>query len=45
MNMEEFKEKLEFKKCKIDDFISIIDNNSFKNRTIYEISKSRGVYN
>ncbi|MHA1477892.1 MAG: hypothetical protein ACTSPU_06810 [Promethearchaeota archaeon] len=45
MNVEEFKEKLEFKKCKIDDFISIIDNNSFKNRTIYEISKSRGVYN
>ena len=45
MNMEEFKDKLEFKKCNIDDFISIIDNNRFKNRTVYEISKSRGVYN
>ena len=41
MNLEEFKEKLKFKKCNINDFILIIDNNKFKNRTVYEISKRR----
>jgi len=40
MNLEEFKEKLKFKKSSINDFISMIDNNKFKNRTVYEISKS-----
>ncbi len=45
MNLEEFKEKLKFKKCTLIDFISIIDNNKFKNRTVYEISKRRGGYN
>lgn len=44
MNLEEFKEKLNFTKCYITDFISMIDKNEFKNRTVYEISKSRGVY-
>ena len=42
MNLEGIKEKLKFKKCNINDFITIIDNNKFKNRTVYEISKSRG---
>ena len=42
MNLEELKEKLTFHKCNIDDFISIIDNNKFKNRTSYEITKNRG---
>jgi len=41
MNLEEFKEKLKFKKCRINDFISIIDNTKFENRTVYEISKDR----
>jgi len=45
MNLEEFKEKLKFKKCNINDFILLIDNNKFKNRTVYEISKSRGMFN
>ena len=45
MNFEEFKEKLKFKKCTINDFILIIDNNKFKNRIVYEISKSRGAFN
>ncbi|NVM17986.1 MAG: hypothetical protein HWN80_09735 [Candidatus Lokiarchaeota archaeon] len=45
MNLEEFKEKLNFKKCNITEFISIIDSNKFKNRTVYEITKSRGAYN
>ena len=45
MNLKEFKEKLKFKKCTINNFISIIDTYKFKNRTIYEISKSRGGYN
>lgn len=45
MSLEEFKEKLKFKKCTINDFILIIDNNRFENRTVYEVSKSRGVYN
>ena len=45
MNLEEFKGKLNFAKCNINDFILIIENNKFKNRTVYEISKSRGVYN
>ncbi len=40
MNLEEFKEKLKFKKSSINDFILMIDNNKFKNRTVYEISKS-----
>jgi hypothetical protein len=44
MNLEEFKEKLEFKKYNIDDFILIIEKNEFKNRTVYEIAKSRGAY-
>ncbi len=42
MNLEELKEKLKFKKCTITDFISIVDNNKFENRTVYEISKDRG---
>ncbi len=42
MNIEEFKEKLKFKKSNINDFILTIDNNTFKNRTVYEISKDRG---
>ncbi|MBY8988124.1 MAG: hypothetical protein KGD61_06685 [Candidatus Lokiarchaeota archaeon] len=45
MNLEQFKEKLKFNKCTIHDFILIIDNNRFRNRTVYEISKSRGAYN
>ena len=45
MNIEEFKDKLKFKKCNINDFILIIDNNKFMNRTVYEISKSRGMNN
>ena len=45
MNLEEFKEKLKFKKCNINDFLLIIDNNKFMNRTVYEISKSRGMNN
>jgi len=45
MNLDEFKEKLKFKKCNINDFILLIDNNKFKNRTVYEISKRRGVFN
>ena len=45
MNLEQFKEKLKFKKCTINDFILIIDNNNFKDRTVYEITKSRGAYN
>jgi len=45
MNLDEFKEKLKFKKCNINDFILLIDNNKFKNRTVYEISKSRGMFN
>ncbi len=40
MNLEEFKHKLKFKKSSINDFISMIDNNKFKNRTVYEISKN-----
>jgi len=39
MNLEEFKEKLKFKKCNSNDFILMLDNNKFKNRTVYEISK------
>ena len=45
MNLEEFKEKLKFKKCNINDFLLIIDNNKFMNRTVYEISKNRGMNN
>ena len=45
MNLDEFKEKLKFKKCNINDFFLLIDNNKFKNRTVYEISKSRGAFN
>jgi len=45
MNLEEFKEKLKFKKCNSNDFILIIDNDKFKNRTVYEISKRRGPSN
>ena len=45
MILGDLKGKLEFKKCNVDDFILIIDNNKFKNRTVYEITKSRGVYN
>jgi len=45
MNLVEFKKKLKFKKCNINDFILLIDNNKFKNRTVYEISKSRGMFN
>ena len=45
MNLEEFKENLKFKKCNIKDFILIIDNDKFKNRTVYEISKRRGPSN
>jgi len=45
MSLEKFKEKLNFIKCNINDFILLVDNNKFKNRTVYEISKSRGVYN
>ena len=44
MNLEEFKEKLNFTKCNITDFLLMIDNKKFKNRTVYEISKSRGVF-
>jgi hypothetical protein len=44
MTLEELKEILEFEKCNIDDFLLIIDNKIFKNRTLYEISKSRGMY-
>ena len=40
MNLKELKEKLKFKKSNINDFILMIDNNKFKNRTVYEISKS-----
>jgi len=45
MNLENFKEKLDFKKCNIDDFILIIEKNEFRNRTLYEITKKRGVHN
>ena len=45
MSLEELKEVLNFEKCNINNFLLIIDNNIFKNRTVYEISKSRGVYN
>jgi len=45
MNLEEFKEKLKFKKCNINDFLLIINNNKFMNRTVYEISKNRGMNN
>ena len=45
MNLEEFKEILKFKKCNINDFLLIIDNNKFMNRTVYEISKNRGMNN
>jgi len=45
MKLEQFKEKLIFKKCTINDFLLLIDNNNFKNRTVYEITKSRGAYN
>jgi hypothetical protein len=45
MNLEQFKEKLIFKKCAINDFLLLIDNNNFENRTVYEITKSRGAYN
>ncbi|MHA1478833.1 MAG: hypothetical protein ACTSPU_11595 [Promethearchaeota archaeon] len=41
INLEELKKNLKSKKCNITDFISIIDNNKFKNRTVYEISKDR----
>jgi len=44
MNLEEFKEKLKFKKCTINDFILMIDNGRFENRNVYEISKSRNAY-
>jgi hypothetical protein len=43
MTSEEFKKKLIFEKCNIDDFLLILDNKKFKNRTVYEISKSRGM--
>lgn len=43
MTLEEFKKKLIFEKCNIDDFLLILDNKKFKNRTVYEISKSRGM--
>ncbi|GAG89260.1 unnamed protein product, partial [marine sediment metagenome] len=39
MKLEQFKEKLIFKKCTINDFLLLIDNNNFKNRTVYEITK------
>jgi hypothetical protein len=42
MNLDEFREKLKFKKCDINEFTLIIDNNTFRNRTVYEISKNRG---
>ncbi len=45
MELEEFKEKLNFTKCNNNDFITLIDSNKFKNRTVYEITKSRGVNN
>ena len=45
MNLDEFREKLKFKKCDLNDFILIIENNTFKNRTVYEITKNRGEYN
>lgn len=45
MSLEELKEMLNYEKCNIDEFLLIIDNNIFKNRTVYEISKSRGAYN
>jgi len=43
MTLEEFKKKLIFEKCNIEDFLLILDNKKFKNRTVYEISKSRGM--
>lgn len=43
MDLEEFKEQLAFEKCSIIDFILKLDNSKFENRTVYEISKSRGV--
>ena len=45
MNLEEFREYVLFKKCNIKDFLLIVDNNKFKNRTVYEISKNKGEYN
>jgi hypothetical protein len=45
MTLEGLKEIVHFEKCNIDDFLFIVDNNKFKNRTIYEVSRSKGVYN
>ena len=39
MELNDLKGKLTFKKLKKQDFIEILDNNKFENRTVYEISK------
>ncbi len=41
MNLQDLKEKLTLKTCLKSEFIKILDDNEFKSRTIYEISKDR----